>query len=54
VSPANVAELDGSKFNITRSTNLRDVPLPGSPEELSHFSLNVGEERFCESLTVNG
>jgi branched-chain amino acid aminotransferase len=31
-----VAELDGSKFNITRSTNLRDVPLPGSPEELSH------------------
>ncbi|KAJ6169267.1 hypothetical protein N7497_002110 [Penicillium chrysogenum] len=32
----NVAELDGSKFNITRSTNLRDVPLPGSPEELSH------------------
>lgn len=32
----NVAELDGSKFNITRSTNLRDVPLPGSAEELSH------------------
>ncbi|KAJ5635026.1 uncharacterized protein N7484_008339 [Penicillium longicatenatum] len=32
----NVAELDGSSFNITRSTNLRDVPLPGSPEELSH------------------
>lgn len=31
-----LAELDGSKFNITRSTNLRDVPLPGSPEELSH------------------
>ncbi|KAJ5133420.1 hypothetical protein N7448_001552 [Penicillium atrosanguineum] len=35
VSP-NVAELDGSNFNITRSTNLRDVPLPGSPEEMSH------------------
>ncbi|KAJ5502421.1 Aminotransferase class IV [Penicillium fimorum] len=35
VSP-NVAELDGSKFNITRTTNFRDVPLPGSPEELSH------------------
>ncbi|KAJ5143822.1 uncharacterized protein N7515_002609 [Penicillium bovifimosum] len=32
----NIAELDASKFNITRSTNLRDVPLPGSPEELSH------------------
>ncbi|CAG8069997.1 unnamed protein product [Penicillium salamii] len=32
----NVAELDGSNFKITRSTNLRDVPLPGSPEELSH------------------
>ncbi|KAJ6103647.1 hypothetical protein N7486_003869 [Penicillium sp. IBT 16267x] len=32
----NLAELDGSKFNITRSTNLRNVPLPGSPEELSH------------------
>ncbi|KAJ5571088.1 hypothetical protein N7535_004748 [Penicillium sp. DV-2018c] len=32
----NVAELDASKFNITRTTNLRDVPLPGSPEELSH------------------
>lgn len=32
----NIAELDGSNFNITRSTNLRDVPLPGSPEELSH------------------
>ncbi|KAJ5599618.1 hypothetical protein N7450_000685 [Penicillium hetheringtonii] len=31
-----IAELDASKFNITRSTNLRDVPLPGSPEELSH------------------
>ncbi|KAJ5320118.1 hypothetical protein PENANT_c025G10560 [Penicillium antarcticum] len=31
-----IAELDGSNFNITRSTNLRDVPLPGSAEELSH------------------
>ncbi|KAJ5232885.1 hypothetical protein N7468_005841 [Penicillium chermesinum] len=31
-----MAELDGSHFNITRSTTLRDVPLPGSPEELSH------------------
>ena len=31
-----VAELDGSKFNITRSTNLRNVPLPDSPEALSH------------------
>ncbi|KAJ5172611.1 hypothetical protein N7492_005204 [Penicillium capsulatum] len=31
-----VAELDASNFKITRSTNLRDVPLPGSAEELSH------------------
>jgi branched-chain amino acid aminotransferase len=35
VSP-NVAELDGSSFKITRSTKLRDVPLPGSAEEMSH------------------
>ncbi|KAJ5907532.1 Aminotransferase class IV [Penicillium taxi] len=35
ISP-HVAELDGSHFKITRSTNLRDVPLPGSPEEQSH------------------
>ncbi|KAL3467042.1 aminotransferase [Aspergillus heterothallicus] len=31
-----LAELDASVVKITRSTNLRDVPLPGSPEELSH------------------
>ena len=30
------AELDASVVKVTRSTNLRDVPLPGSPEELSH------------------
>ncbi|PYH99634.1 branched-chain amino acid aminotransferase II [Aspergillus ellipticus CBS 707.79] len=30
------AEIDASVVKITRSTNLRDVPLPGSPEELSH------------------
>ncbi|KAL4797144.1 aminotransferase [Aspergillus venezuelensis] len=30
------AGLDASVINVTRSTNLRDVPLPGSPEELSH------------------
>lgn len=30
------AELDASVVKITRSTNLRDVPLPGSREELSH------------------
>ncbi|KAL2815331.1 aminotransferase [Aspergillus granulosus] len=31
-----LAELDASIVKITRSANLRDVPLPGSPEELSH------------------
>lgn len=31
-----VAELDASSFNVTRSTSLRKVPLPGSPEEMSH------------------
>ncbi|EIT78208.1 aminotransferase [Aspergillus flavus] len=31
-----VAELDASVVKITRSTNLRPVPEPGSPEELSH------------------
>ncbi|RAH74390.1 branched-chain amino acid aminotransferase, cytosolic [Aspergillus aculeatinus CBS 121060] len=31
-----LAELDASYIKVTRSTNLRDVPLPGSPEELSH------------------
>ncbi|KAJ5614113.1 hypothetical protein N7528_007767 [Penicillium herquei] len=31
-----LAELDASNFKVTRSTTLRDVPLPGSPEELSH------------------
>ncbi|KAF9885696.1 hypothetical protein FE257_012678 [Aspergillus nanangensis] len=31
-----VAELDASVVKITRSTNLRPVPAPGSPEELSH------------------
>ncbi|RDH30528.1 aminotransferase [Aspergillus welwitschiae] len=30
------AELDASVVKVTRSTNLRDVPLPGSPEKLSH------------------
>ncbi|KAL4910472.1 hypothetical protein BDW74DRAFT_52340 [Aspergillus multicolor] len=30
------AELDASVVKITRSTELRHVPLPGSPEELSH------------------
>ncbi|KAL4749753.1 hypothetical protein BDW72DRAFT_177552 [Aspergillus terricola var. indicus] len=29
-------ELDASVVKITRSTELRHVPLPGSPEELSH------------------
>ncbi|KAL4927587.1 branched-chain amino acid aminotransferase, cytosolic [Aspergillus undulatus] len=33
---ATPAGLDASVINITRSTNLRDVPAPGSPEELSH------------------
>ncbi|KKK19119.1 hypothetical protein P175DRAFT_0440981 [Aspergillus ochraceoroseus IBT 24754] len=31
-----LAELDASVVKVTRSTNLREVPLPGSPEELSH------------------
>ncbi|GES58298.1 branched-chain amino acid aminotransferase, cytosolic [Aspergillus terreus] len=31
-----VAELDASVVKITRSANLRPVPAPGSPEELSH------------------
>ncbi|KAE8146113.1 aminotransferase [Aspergillus avenaceus] len=35
-SVANVAELDASVVKITRSTDLRPVPAPGSPEELSH------------------
>ncbi|KAL4875766.1 aminotransferase [Aspergillus karnatakaensis] len=30
------AELDASVINVTRTTAPRDVPLPGSPEELSH------------------
>lgn len=30
------AELDASTIKVTRSTQLRDVPKPGSPEELSH------------------
>ncbi|KAL6238770.1 hypothetical protein BDW75DRAFT_200936 [Aspergillus navahoensis] len=30
------AELDASFVKLTRSTELRHVPLPGSPEELSH------------------
>ncbi|OJJ58585.1 hypothetical protein ASPSYDRAFT_151896 [Aspergillus sydowii CBS 593.65] len=30
------AELDASVVKVTRSTNLRHVPAPGSPEELSH------------------
>ncbi|KAL3474847.1 aminotransferase [Aspergillus californicus] len=35
IAPAQ-AELDASIIKVTRSTTLRDVPLPGSPEELSH------------------
>ncbi|KAJ5087432.1 hypothetical protein N7456_011048 [Penicillium angulare] len=35
ISPQ-LAELDASNFKVTRTTNFRDVPLPGSPEELSH------------------
>ncbi|KAA8650555.1 hypothetical protein EYZ11_011907 [Aspergillus tanneri] len=31
-----LGELDASAVKITRSTNLRPVPAPGSPEELSH------------------
>lgn len=29
-------ELDASFVKITRATSLRDVPAPGSPEEMSH------------------
>lgn len=35
VAPS-LAELDGSNINVTRSTNLREIPQPGSPEESSH------------------
>lgn len=35
-SVARLAELDASVVNVTRTTNLRPVPAPGSPEELSH------------------
>ncbi|RJE25612.1 branched-chain-amino-acid aminotransferase [Aspergillus sclerotialis] len=31
-----LAELDASNIKVTRSTNLRNVPKPGSPEEMSH------------------
>lgn len=31
-----LAELDASNIKVTRSTNLRDLPKPGSPEETSH------------------
>ncbi|PWY73676.1 branched-chain amino acid aminotransferase II [Aspergillus heteromorphus CBS 117.55] len=35
VAPS-LAEMDASVVKVTRRTDLRDVPLPGSPEELSH------------------
>ncbi|PLN79710.1 cytosolic branched-chain amino acid aminotransferase [Aspergillus taichungensis] len=35
VAPS-LAELDGSNIKVTRSTNLREIPQPGSPEEQSH------------------
>ncbi|KAJ5805015.1 hypothetical protein N7474_010902 [Penicillium riverlandense] len=36
ITPPKIGELDASTCNLTRTTTPRDVPAPGSPEELSH------------------